>query len=1091
MGVKKKAKTGVKKTAPKKVEEVPKQVQETPTPAVVEKCSGKKEQLSSKKSNKKVATSKKKPVVSIAPVKSSKPLKKEAKVKDDSEDSDGEDEDMSEDVPGDDEEEEDSSEEEGSAAAEKDEEMEVDEDEDMEEDSDGGLEEEEEDMEEEEDSNIADDDDEEEEQKQDASHTSWTSFGEEYLDRRVTRALEKLYERPTGVQRRTIPPALQGKDVLCNARTGSGKTMAFLVPMINRILTTSGAGNSTSSSTPNGASASSASTSGASSSSCRGVILAPSKELCVQIAQEAEKLLEFCYTEISVAAVLAGEPFARPELPTILVCSPTTLTELLQMRQERLDSLLMLVVDEADLMVTYGYDSAMEKVREFLPNRYQALLCSATLSEEVEELNSVLLHNPVRVDTCSTAGGGNGGDLDGLDGDYDKDDLASNSKLKQFYLPIKRADRLLVIYGFLRLKIVSGKVLLFVKSLENAYKLKLFLDKFGLASTVLNHELSFESRQNVIQTFNQGLTNVVIACDDGFDVLAKAGTFGKKVKAIKNTRQQEQQKKGKKPSRKECSDSEEDEEDDFSESDYSDEELDLEERFASSSEEEDDTLLGKRKKTKANSTAHIKLGTPEIGRNKVPSAKIQKLKDENARKELARKKHAEALRKKKEKEDMDDSDDDDFDSDDDDEDGSDDEDMEDEEDSDGSDAEENKKASSKKDKAKAKSQKESSKKDNDDGFGSDFSDVDEDGDDDEKLLEEEAASDEDDEDEEDFEGELEDDDDEEDAQNKAPSRKEKKAALASSQKAQFSATRGLDFKDVGTVLNVDAPRTLRSYVHRVGRTARGGQDGTALTLIEEESNSQIKMMHTLAQNTHKLFGPLSTGVQKLPFEVASIEQLRYRVRDVERSVTKKAVNAMRLRELQSEAVNSQRLKKYFDENPQDLRALRKSQRELKHKSKKSHLRYLPEYLVPRSLGACGGAEDPVAKAVRESKADGDQSSTGVARSLQNSFSDKQRRRLLYNDELLASQLGGERSLNSMGKRKGGRPVVTQEMMARKSMRLDSSADPETLPPLSGRKLWKINKGKRTKKPDRSAFGVGGRKFGRSAKRRAKIFHGIK
>merc|ERR1712194_234386 len=75
-------------------------------------------------------------------------------------------------------------------------------------------------------------------------------------------------------------------------------------------------------------------------------------------------------------------------------------------------------------------------------------------------------------------------------------------------------------------------------------------------------------------------------------------------------------------------------------------------------------------------------------------------------------------------------------------------------------------------------------------------------------------------------------------------------------------------------------------------------------------------------------------------------------------------------------------------------------------------------------------------------------------------------------------------------RKGGKPLVTEEQMARKSMRIDSMAAPETLPPLSGRKLRKINHGKRLSKPDRSAFGVGGRKFNKAAKRRAKIFHGI-
>lgn len=99
---------------------------------------------------------------------------------------------------------------------------------------------------------------------------------------------------------------------------------------------------------------------------------------------------------------------------------------------------------------------------------------------------------------------------------------------------------------------------------------------------------------------------------------------------------------------------------------------------------------------------------------------------------------------------------------------------------------------------------------------------------------------------------------------------------------------------------------------------------------------------------------------------------------------------------------------------------------------------------------------------------------------------KQRRRLLYNDALAgAMQTGTQGKVRT---RKGGKKLITCSMMER--IRVDPNADPDTLPPLSGRKIWKMNHGKPLKKKDKSSFGMAGRKMGRQAKRRSKIFHGL-
>eukprot|EP00392_Amoebophrya_sp_AT5.2_P000882 g884.t1 len=936
------------------------------------------------------------------------------------------------------------------------------------------------------------DDDDEQEQ------ASWDDFG---LDRRISKALQKMFDRPSAVQAETIPKAIQGQDILCNARTGSGKTIAYLAPMLNRALLSLESADRTKT----------ASCSSASWSGVRGVVLVPSKELCIQVATEAEKLAEYCFAEnISIAYYLSGEPMASSSTPpTILVTSPTGLLEWLSLKQEKLENLQSLVVDEADLMMTYGYDEEVAKLKDFLPKAYQAILCSATLSEEVESLNSVLLHNPHRIDNPS-----------------DDHDPAFASQLTQFYLPIPKQDRFLVLYAFLRLKIVSGKILIFVKNLENAYRLKLFLDKFAIPCAVLNHELSFEARQNVIQSFNQGIVNLCIATDDGFDVLgsvagSSTGGVGRTVSSSVSIK-----------------DSSEAEEEEASDDEEPSSSLDMDERFASSDSEGAETnTLTKKKLERVNSSIGIQLPEPEIGNKKVPSEKIAKLKEESERKKKQRAKHEAAMKRKRAREDED--------SEDEDEDGSWEKagevdlgggsDAEEEEDGSGSredmseagDDADAGEGSAEAEKAKSKKGGKKAAKGEDD-FGSDFSDM-EDGskDEDEDEAADELGEDDDgashffrystsmlvlvdyifrcifafttdtelriENEEEESDDELGDAPDEELPQ---VSRKERLTAHGSSFRSQFSVTRGLDFKEVSTVINADAPRTLKSYVHRVGRTARGGKDGTALTLIDADSSAQAQLVQKISENADRLFpgGARSSpsevdggaALNKLPFDVASIEQLRYRVQDVERAVTKKAVTAIRLRELQTEAVNSVRLKRYFDEHPADLQALRKSQRELKQKAKDSHLRYLPEYLVPKSLGSSCGGQDPVAEAVRcENQQDG---TSGAVASGSASYHEKKRRRLMYNDELLSQRQQSSFSASNK-KRKGGKPVITAEQMER--IKTDASADVDTLPPLSGRKIWKMNHGKRLQKPDRTAYSCGGRKYGRQAKKRAKIFHGIK
>jgi ATP-dependent RNA helicase DDX56/DBP9 len=172
------------------------------------------------------------------------------------------------------------------------------------------------------------------------------------LDSRILRAIDKMgYREPTLVQDACIPLALQGKDILAKARTGSGKTDAYLIPIIQKLLVKSGL----------------------------AIVLVPTKELCLQVEQQAKALLVYCP---NIACT-----------QNILVATPAKLVTMLQAGLD-IAAMHTLVIDEADLILSYGYDQDLNKIMTVIPKIYQCFLMSATLSEDIEKLKKLTLRNP-------------------------------------------------------------------------------------------------------------------------------------------------------------------------------------------------------------------------------------------------------------------------------------------------------------------------------------------------------------------------------------------------------------------------------------------------------------------------------------------------------------------------------------------------------------------------------------------------------------------------------------------------------------------------------------------------------------------------
>ncbi|KAJ3604938.1 hypothetical protein NHX12_026989 [Muraenolepis orangiensis] len=313
-------------------------------------------------------------------------------------------------------------------------------------------------------------------------------FHEMGIDDRLLKAIADLgWAEPTLIQEKAIPLALEGKDVLARARTGSGKTAAYAVPLIQHILKSKQT---------------------VREQDVRAVVLVPTKELGQQVHAMCVQLTRYCARDVRVvdisgkADVSAQRPILM-EKPDVVVGTPSRVLIHLNAQNLLLQNLEVLVVDEADLLFSFGFEADVKNLLCHLPKIYQSFLMSATLSVDVQSLKEMILHNPVILK---------------LEGSQ----LPAACQLQQYSIPCEEEDKFLLVYTLLKLQLVRGKTLLFVDSIDRSYRLKLFLEQVGVPSCVLNSELPVHSRCHIISQFNQGFYNYIIASDEHRLTLPKA-----------------------------------------------------------------------------------------------------------------------------------------------------------------------------------------------------------------------------------------------------------------------------------------------------------------------------------------------------------------------------------------------------------------------------------------------------------------------------------------------------------------------------------------------------------------------------------------
>lgn len=209
------------------------------------------------------------------------------------------------------------------------------------------------------------------------------------------------------------------------------------------------------------------------------------------------------------------------------------------------------------------------------------------------------------------------------------------------------------------------------------------------------------------------------------------------------------------------------------------------------------------------------------------------------------------------------------------------------------------------------------------------------------------------------------DEDEQEAPSTSNNRSDKRRKVNSKEK-DYGISRGIDFQNVACVLNFDLPTTSKSYTHRIGRTGRGGKTGMALSFVVPAENfgkhrptsiPTAKHDESVLKKIVKRQSKLGHEVKPYHFDMTQVDAFRYRMSDALRSITRLAIQEARAREIRQELVKSEKLKRHFEENPDELRQLRHDG-ELRSARIQPHLKHIPEYLMP-AKGKKGISSDDV------------------------------------------------------------------------------------------------------------------------------------
>jgi ATP-dependent RNA helicase RhlE len=302
-----------------------------------------------------------------------------------------------------------------------------------------------------------------------------TSFSDLGLAAPLLRALaDEGYDSPTPIQAQAIPAVLEGRDLLGIAQTGTGKTAAFALPILHRLMAQGGR-------PPRGG--------------CRALILSPTRELASQIADSFKaygRHLGFSVTTVFGGVAHGPQRRALSAGVDVLVATPGRLLDHLAERTLRLDHVQTFVLDEADQMLDAGFLPAVRKIVTHIPKQRLTLFFSATMPQEIGRLAGELLKEPVKVEVTPVA--------------------TTAERVAQRVLHVEAGGKRALLASLLKQPEVE-RVLVFARTKHGADKVVKQLEQDGLAANAIHGNKSQGQRERALAEFKTGRAPILVATD--------------------------------------------------------------------------------------------------------------------------------------------------------------------------------------------------------------------------------------------------------------------------------------------------------------------------------------------------------------------------------------------------------------------------------------------------------------------------------------------------------------------------------------------------------------------------------------------------
>ena len=295
------------------------------------------------------------------------------------------------------------------------------------------------------------------------------SFADFNLHPELAKAVQTLgFHQPTPIQQEAIPVALKGLDLIGGAQTGSGKTVAFSIPILERILIHPEA---------------------------VALILVPTRELAEQVSEVLKDLTQFS-PQILVANLIGGLSM-RPQVqlltrkPQVIVATPGRMMDHLRRKNVKLSKLEVLILDEADRMLDMGFADQLNEILSFLPEKRQTMLFSATLPKHIIELSKKYLKEPVRVQVASTQ--------------------ETRPQIEQQSLQVPNARKNETLLDQIGQR--EGSILVFARTQIRTTRITKYLKEYGFHCATIHGGRTQAQRKEALDRFRAGSVRVLIATD--------------------------------------------------------------------------------------------------------------------------------------------------------------------------------------------------------------------------------------------------------------------------------------------------------------------------------------------------------------------------------------------------------------------------------------------------------------------------------------------------------------------------------------------------------------------------------------------------